>query len=72
MAGMVAGAAEAPLCLVPMQNISIKMTHDANKPPADQKYPRFLPGLARIAREEGFSGLVLKGPGLSETFLTVQ
>jgi hypothetical protein len=58
--GMIAGAAE-PLCLVPMQNISIKMTHDANRPIALQRYPRFFPGLALIAREEGFSGLMLKG-----------
>jgi len=58
---MVAGAVEAPLTLVPMQNISIKMTHDANKPPAQQRYPKFFPGLALIAREEGVAGLVLKG-----------
>ena len=37
------------------------MTHDANKLPVEQRYPRFFPGVALIAREEGFRGLVVKG-----------
>ena len=61
LSGMAAGAIEAPLCLVPMQNISIKMTHDANKPPGQQRFPRFFQGVALISREEGIRGLMLKG-----------
>ena len=61
-AGIIAGVVEAFTCLTPCQNLSIKMTHDANRPPGEQKYARFFPGAAKIMREVGVRGM-LAGAG---------
>lgn len=57
-AGLAAGSVEAVTCLAPCQNISIKMTHDANLCVANQRYPRFFPGVAMICREVGVAGML--------------
>jgi solute carrier family 25 citrate transporter 1 len=59
--GLVAGVAEALVTLTPMQNFSIKLTHDANRPLAQRRFAKFFPALRTIAREEGFRGLYVPG-----------
>ena len=68
MCGIGAGTVESFLCLTPCQNLSVKMTHDANLPASQQKYKRFFPSAHAIFREYGFRGMfagagptVLKG-----------
>ena len=58
IAGIGAGVAEAFVALVPCQNLSIRMTHDANLPKQLQQYTnRFFPDACTIVRTIGFRGL---------------
>jgi solute carrier family 25 citrate transporter 1 len=58
VAGVGAGFVEAYVALVPCQNLSIKMTHDANLPLEQQKYSRsFFSGAAAIFRDNGIRGM---------------
>ena len=62
-AGIGAGLIEAVLCLTPCQNLSIKMTHEANLPPSERRYsPRFFRATASIFRDAGLRG-ILAGVG---------
>ena len=61
LSGIIAGIVEAVLCLAPMQNLSLKMTHEAAL--RQKRYSRkFLPGAWRIAKESGVRGM-LRGAG---------
>ncbi len=58
-AGIGAGLIEAVLCLTPCQNLSIKMTHEANLPPAERRYsPRFFRATGSICRDAGLRGML--------------
>ena len=63
LSGLFAGAVEGITCLVPCQNISIKMTHDANLPVWQQSYPKFFRGLRDVTSDIGFKGVFVNGVG---------
>ena len=57
-AGLVAGAVEGVLCLTPMQNLSVRMTHDANLSLQQQRFRGFFSGALQICRDIGPTGLL--------------
>eukprot|EP00941_MAST-03F_sp_MAST-3F-sp1_P003970 g3970.t1 len=61
IAGLLAGSVESFLTLSPMQNISLKLTHDANKPLHQRRFYNFFPALFTLCRELGFRGLFIPG-----------
>ena len=71
IAGILAGGIEAVTCLVPCQNLSIKITHDANLPVRDRTFsPRFLPAAAQIFMANGVRGMLAgAGPTLFKNCL---
>ena len=59
--GIVAGLVEAVLCLTPMQNLSLKLTHEAAL--RESRYSRsFFSAAWRITKESGVRGM-LRGAG---------
>uniref|UniRef100_A0A7S1TUF2 Mitochondrial carrier protein n=1 Tax=Phaeomonas parva TaxID=124430 RepID=A0A7S1TUF2_9STRA len=61
--GFLSGAVEAASVMTPMQNVQIKLMHDAHRPAAERRYPRFFASLWQIPRDLGvveglFAGMV--------------
>lgn len=71
LAGVFAGAIEAVTCLAPCQNLSIKITHDANLPLGQRNFsPRFFPAVAQIFSRNGVSAMLAGvGPTLFKNCL---
>lgn len=59
MAGVGAGVLEAYCALIPCQNLSIRMTHDANLPSGQQKFGPlgFFRGMTAITNDIGWRGM---------------
>lgn len=62
LCGIMAGLVEATLCLTPMQNLSLKMTHEAAQQRKQQRYSHFFRGAWLISKESGVRGM-LRGLG---------
>lgn len=71
VAGILAGAIEAVTCLAPCQNLSIKITHDANLPVGERSFsPRFFPAAGQIFMRNGVRGMLAGvGPTLFKNCL---
>ena len=59
VAGITAGIVESVVCLTPMQNVSVQLTHDALLQSNKRRYVRFFPSLVRIVQEQGLVRLHL-------------
>lgn len=58
VAGIGAGIAEAYVALIPCQNLSIRMTHDANLPQHQKKYStKYFSSATSIVKEIGIKGM---------------